>query len=870
MVLNRFKKLMIACFLIALIFVSIQAPMTNAQESEQPPTELPYPGPSLDEFWWIYIPSPDAQLEAMLSGAVDGMDVSRPDIYETLVENGFKIRRFYWPGEGGFWYNCREGPTADVQFRRALAHLVDYDGLITAAYGALGEREVAHLNKGFSKYYNPDVITYEYDPGLASWLLDEAGYTINPATGVRIDPATGEDLEPLRFVYCSEWPDYVLQTEGWSSEIEDIGVPVELIATDFAGWYDKVLYIFEYDLTIISWGWSSGLPDALNIFYHSGSIGPGELNLAGFSNETADEFMDKIVESIDEDEIIQAAYTVQEILAEQVPMIPVTSSIVNEAWNPDLLGLVVPGHCRSMMYRERLIGPRWPTPGGALKIAVGDQPSTLNPIHEPYGAGNEIVIIGGGWVGIEYHLWTGEFTPWRIEDWEVEPWSDASLGVENGMKTTLTVREGVYWHDGFEFTAEDVVFSILYLKDKEVPGARKMWKELVDAKVIDKYVCEVYHNTSSLLMLDYISEYACRLPKHIWNDNVTRYGEPAGIPEGSYDEQVGYGVQDYTVFLPYKVQNPYDEDLTCLINTGAFMFPKDGWERDVSVHVVANRNYFMTLLFSDLNMDFKVDMNDLDIATEAMGAQWGDPEYKAQIDLSGDGVIDETDVTMIEADLGKTWGWPIEFTFSDLTVSPVEPKVGEEATITVTVTNEGEEEATYQAILKVEGAPVDYEEVTLGAGASTTVTFKVMKDEGTYSIDVGGETTTLTVAGLAPAAFSVTGVTVSPSEVETGVEATVTASVENTGDLSGTYTAELKVNGATEDTEDVTVGAGESKTVTFKVTKDEAGTYTIDVGGMTATFTVTSPPKPTQTWLYVGIAAVVIIVIAAYFLMRRS
>ena len=131
-----------------------------------------------------------------------------------------------------------------------------------------------------------------------------------------------------------------------------------------------------------------------------------------------------------------------------------------------------------------------------------------------------------------------------------------------------------------------------------------------------------------------------------------------------------------------------------------------------------------------------------------------------------------------------------------------------------------------------------------------------------------GETTTLTVAGLAPATFSVTGLTVSPSEVETGDSATVTATVENTGDLSGAYTAELKVDGTVEDTDDVTVAAGESETVTFTVSKDEAGTYTIDVGGETDTLTVTSPP--TQNWLYIGVAAVAIILVAAYFFMKRS
>ena len=77
---------------------------------------------------------------------------------------------------------------------------------------------------------------------------------------------------------------------------------------------------------------------------------------------------------------------------------------------------------------------------------------------------------------------------------------------------------------------------------------------------------------------------------------------------------------------------------------------------------------------------------------------------------------------------------PATFSVTGLTVSPAEPKVGEEVTITATVTNEGENEAIYQAIFKVDGSPVDYEDVTLGAGVSTTVTFKVTKSEGSYEI----------------------------------------------------------------------------------------------------------------------------------------
>ena len=651
------------CLLLAVSVMGVSTQLAQASTPprgkvirlpEPPPTKLPFPGPSLDEWWWIYIPSPDAQLEAMLSGAIHSMDVERPDIYETLQKHGFQIIQYAWPGEGGFWFNLRHSPTNDTRFRQAIAHLIPYDELIAQVWGPLRQREHAHLSPAFGKWYNPNVPVYEYDPDLAAWLLDQAGYTVNPETGVRINTLTGKDLEPLRIVYCSEWPDYVAWVERFASELEAVNLPVELVPTDFAGWYDICLQTFEFDITIISWGWYA-TPDALYIFFHSSAIGPGELNFVGFSNKTADHYLDIIVSSINETEIMEAAHKVQEILAEQLPMIPCWSTLVTEAWHPDLVGVIAPKCTDSQMWYARFIGPRWPEPGGVLKVAASAQPSNLNPIYEMYGAGNAVNIFAGTWTGIEYNVWTGEKTPWKIRKWKLEPWSNETLGVKKGMKTTLWLQPGVYWHDGVEFTADDIAFALKYLKDVQHPGSHKMWRYLVDVKVVNKYQVEIYHNTTSLFMLDWICEYAYRLPKHIWNPNVTRYGEPAGIPPGSYPGQEGYGVRDYKIFLPYKVTNPYNKSLTCLIGTGPWIFPPGGWVRDVSVHVIANRRFFKTLHFSDVTFDFKVDMEDLEWAAKAFGSHPEHGRWIAVADIDLNKRVDIVDLALIAKDYGVTW-----------------------------------------------------------------------------------------------------------------------------------------------------------------------------------------------------------------------
>ena len=91
------------------------------------------------------------------------------------------------------------------------------------------------------------------------------------------------------------------------------------------------------------------------------------------------------------------------------------------------------------------------------------------------------------------------------------------------------------------------------------------------------------------------------------------------------------------------------------------------------------------------------------------------------------------------------------FEVSNLVINPDEAATGQEVTITATVTNTSEVDGTYTATLKVGGATVDTEQVTLTAEASDTVTFILTEDTaGSYSINVGGESGTLTVTEAVP------------------------------------------------------------------------------------------------------------------------
>ncbi len=95
-----------------------------------------------------------------------------------------------------------------------------------------------------------------------------------------------------------------------------------------------------------------------------------------------------------------------------------------------------------------------------------------------------------------------------------------------------------------------------------------------------------------------------------------------------------------------------------------------------------------------------------------------------------------------------------------------------------------------------------------------------------------------------PAAFIARDLSITPDEVNTGEEVTISFIITNTGGITGSYEIPLKINGAMEATQAVTLGGGTSKEITFTTVKDTAGTYTVTANGLSGTFTVKAIPRP--------------------------
>jgi hypothetical protein len=86
--------------------------------------------------------------------------------------------------------------------------------------------------------------------------------------------------------------------------------------------------------------------------------------------------------------------------------------------------------------------------------------------------------------------------------------------------------------------------------------------------------------------------------------------------------------------------------------------------------------------------------------------------------------------------------------------------------------------------------------------------------------------------------FRVASLHAAPDKIETGQEATVTAEVQNTGNMEGIYQAVLSINGEKLPAQPISIQPGQVGRATFKISRDKPGQYDLAMGNSSAVLIV--------------------------------
>ncbi|WP_244605286.1 ABC transporter substrate-binding protein [Halorussus halobius] len=295
--------------------------------------------PNLDAVRMRIIPEAQVQFVELASGGVHEANVPKDLLGRARSEDGIEMSRVPEFDYNGLLFNTMREPFDDVQVREAMQYLVDYDEILNATAGDLGERNYGFMPQEVNESWDfpweewRDEFYPEQDYEQAQSLLDDAGYGDGYGETITISSLASSKFKNMAIVLQDE-----LSEIGWDAEVREVTT---------GQWLDQ-LDTGDFDVNI--YGWSGG-QDPDGFFYYlfrdlrndEGGLDDGVAGNASasflYQSEDSEELQridEQIREArqvIDQDERREIYIDIAESLQGMYPHIPAFSEAGAVAWS---------------------------------------------------------------------------------------------------------------------------------------------------------------------------------------------------------------------------------------------------------------------------------------------------------------------------------------------------------------------------------------------------------------------------------------------------------------------------------------------------------------------------------------------------------
>ncbi|MGH7761878.1 MAG: ABC transporter substrate-binding protein [Candidatus Dormibacteraceae bacterium] len=195
----------------------------------------------LTDIEFRFIGDANAMNNALVAGDIDAIgQVGGPEQLQSFASNqNFKVFKGAATGKVMVSVNNTSGPLANKSVRQAVYAAIDRKAWIDGIQFGYGVPIGSHsAPNGGESYYVDETGVNPFDVNKAKQLLASAGF----ASGLT-----------LRLAQISEFPYAVRGSDILNSQLKAIGVTLDIIPMEFAGWLHSVfLPPQDYDLTIIN------------------------------------------------------------------------------------------------------------------------------------------------------------------------------------------------------------------------------------------------------------------------------------------------------------------------------------------------------------------------------------------------------------------------------------------------------------------------------------------------------------------------------------------------------------------------------------------------------------------------------------------
>lgn len=281
--------------------------------------------PTIGKLVYQIIPDGNTAIQSYNNGELDVLGIMAPasQVPGLLADPDSTVTQCATFGRYYYGFNFRSADCSKPEVRQAIAKAIDRADVVEKAFGVTGKLCEGFYTPTVAWAYNDQVKIPAYDAAEAEQLLVDAGYTKNSDGYYMTLTMATFNLDPFTNIAA------VMQ-----AYLKEIGIDLKIDAME-AGAYMQIGAEGEgYDLFAMGGGIG---PDPSTFAQR---VGTGTmLNFSGYSNSEVDELFEKGLLTSDQDERAEYYKRIQEIVGEDLPIIPLSEDITTNVYKSYLSGL---------------------------------------------------------------------------------------------------------------------------------------------------------------------------------------------------------------------------------------------------------------------------------------------------------------------------------------------------------------------------------------------------------------------------------------------------------------------------------------------------------------------------------------------------